>query len=148
MSPLPPAILYLHPGQACILACRALNLSPSDLIGDMETFGLFFEDFAVRDLKIYAESLGGNVLHYRDNAGLECHAILHLDDGRWGAVEIKIGGEELIESGASSLKRLEAKIREKSSERAPAFLMVLTAIGSSYRREDGVYVVPITELKP
>lgn len=130
------------------IACRALGVGPNDLINDLDSFGLFFEDMAVRDLRIYADTLGGEVRHYRDNAGLECDAIVHLDDGRWGAIEIKLGGEKLIEDGASSLKRLKSKILEKSSERAPEFLMVLTAVGEAYVREDGVYVVPINMLKP
>ena len=130
------------------IACRALGVMPEDLLRDLESLGLFFEDMAVRDLRIYAETLGGEVLHYRDNTGLECDAVIHLDDGRWGAVEIKLGGDELIEAGADSLKTLKAKLEEKSNEKAPSFLMVLTAVGSSYRREDGVYVVPINLLKP
>ena len=130
------------------IACRALGVSPKDLMGDLESFGLFFEDMAVRDLRIYTESLGGEVLHYRDNAGLECDAVLHLDDGRWGAVEIKLGGDDNIEAGASTLKQLKSKIEEKSDENAPSFLLVLTAIGGAYRREDGVFVAPINLLKP
>ena len=108
---------------------------PEDLHRDLESFGLFFEDMAVRDLKVYAGTLGGEVLHYRDNAGLECDAVVHLDDGRW-------------EAGANSLKLLKAKIEEKSDEMAPSFLMVLTAVGGAYQREDGVYVAPINLLKP
>lgn len=130
------------------IACRSLGLSPKDLMHDLESFGLFFEDFAVRDLSIYANSIGGMVSHYRDNTGLECDAIIHLEDGRWGAIEIKLGGDELIESGAKSLKTLRNKIVEKSEEKAPSFLMVLTAVGGAYRREDGVYVAPINLLKP
>lgn len=129
------------------IACAALNIYPQDLLNDLETFGLFFEDFAVRDLSIYASSLGGYVKHYRDNAGLECDAIIHLDNGKWAAIEIKLGGDNHIEQGARSLKLLEKKIREKSEERAPSFLMVLTATGQTYKREDGIYVVPITKLK-
>lgn len=130
------------------LACRALGLSPDDLKKDLESFGLFFEDFAVRDLSVYADTLGGTISHYRDNAGLECDAILHLEDGRWGAVEIKLGGEKLINEGIKSLQRLKAKIAEKSEENGPSFMMVLTAVGSSYQSEDGIYVVPINLLKP
>lgn len=121
---------------------------PDDLLRDLESFGLFFEDMVVRDLKIYAGTLGGDVLHYRDNAGLECDAVVHLDDGRWGAIEIKLGGDELIEAGATSLKTLKAKIEEKSDEKSPSFLMVLTAVGGAYQREDGVYVASINYLKP
>lgn len=130
------------------IACRSLGVSPDDLMKDLESFGLFFEDMAVRDLRVYADTLGGEVRHYRDNAGLECDAVVHLEDGRWGAVEIKLGGEKLIEEGASSLKTLRDKIVEKSDENAPAFMMVLTSVGGVYRREDGVYVVPINLLKP
>jgi predicted AAA+ superfamily ATPase len=130
------------------IACRALNIMPDDLLRDLESFGLFFEDMAVRDLKIYASTLGGEVLHYRDNAGLECDAVVHLEDGRWGAIEIKLGGDELIEAGATSLKNLKAKIEEKSNEKSPSFLMVLTAVGGAYQREDGVYVASINYLKP
>lgn len=130
------------------IACRALQISPEDLKNDFNSFGLFFEDFAVRDLSVYANVLNGEVRHYRDNTGLECDAVVHLEDGRWGAVEIKIGGDKLIEDGAVSLKRLRDKIVEKSDNNAPSFLMVLTAVGPAYRRPDGVFVVPIGCLKP
>lgn len=130
------------------IACRALGVSPNDLMNDLESFGLFFEDLAVRDLSIYANAIGGTVTHYRDNTGLECDAVVHLEDGRWGAIEIKLGGDELIEHGAQSLKNLRDKITSISEERAPSFLMVLTAVGGAYRREDGVYVAPINLLKP
>lgn len=129
------------------IACRALNIGPADLMHDLNSMGLFFEDMAVRDLQVYVSAMGGEVRHYRDNAGLECDAIVHLDDGRWGAVEIKLGGDDLIEDGAQSLKTLRAKIVEKSDEQAPVFLMVLTAVGTLYQREDGVLVVPINMLK-
>lgn len=130
------------------IACRALQIGPDDLTNDLESFGLFFEDFAVRDLSIYANSLDGEVRHYRDNAGLECDAVIHLEDGRWGAVEIKLGGDKLVEDGAKSLKLLKNKILEKSDNKAPSFLMVLTAVGPSYRREDGVYVAAINQIRP
>lgn len=130
------------------IACRALGIGPDDLKRDLESFGLFFEDFAVRDLSVYANCLGGTVTHYRDNAGLECDAVIHLEDGRWGAVEIKLGGDKLIDEGAKSLKTLRSKIEKKSSERSPDFLMVLTAVGGAYQREDGVYVAPVNLLKP
>lgn len=130
------------------IACRALNVGPEDLMHDLETFGLMFEDMAVRDLQIYADTIGGEVRHYRDNAGLECDAVIHLEDGRWGAVEIKLGGDDLVEAGAVSLKALRDKIVEKSDERAPSFLMVLTAVGGAYEREDGVLVAPVNMLKP
>ena len=130
------------------IACRSLGVSPGDLMKDLNSFGLFYEDFAVRDLRVYADSLGGKVKHYRDNAGLECDAVVHLEDGRWGGIEIKLGGDDLINEGADSLKTLRNKIVEKSDEKAPSFLLVLTAVGGAYKREDGVYVAPINLLKP
>ena len=130
------------------IACRALNISPKDLMNDLEAFGLFFEDFVIRDLRIYANYLGGEVRHYRDNTGLECDAIILMEDGRWGAIEIKLGGEKLIDEGTSNLKRLQNKIIEKSSEKKPSFLMVLTATSETYIRKDGVIVAPVTSLKP
>ena len=129
------------------IACRALNLFPEDLMNDLESFGLFFEDLAVRDLAIYAQAHGGEVRHYRDKNGLECDAIVHLEDGRWGAIEIKLGGDKLIEDGAKSLTALKNKIEKQSKEPNPSFLMILTARGSLYQREDGIYVVPINCLK-
>ena len=130
------------------IACRCLGVGPEDLKHDLESFGLFFEDFAVRDLSVYASCLNGTVRHYRDNAGLECDAVIYLEDGRWGGIEIKLGGEDLVNEGAESLKKLRNKITEKSEERAPSFLLVLTAVGGAYKREDGVYVAPINLLKP
>lgn len=130
------------------IACRALGIGVLDLMNDLNSFGFFFEDFAVRDLQIYADYLGGEVRHYRDNAGLECDAILRLEDGRWAAIEIKLGGEDLIEAGAKSLLLLRNKLQDKSDEIAPAFMMVLTASGDAYQREDGVIVAPIDCLKP
>ena len=130
------------------IACRSLGVSPGDLMNDLESFGLFFEDFAVRDLRVYADRLGGVVKHYRDNTGLECDAVVHLEDGRWGGIEIKLGGDDLINDGAESLKKLRNKIVEKSDEKAPSFLLVLTAVGGAYKREDGVFVAPINLLRP
>ena len=130
------------------IACRSIGVSPNDLMNDLESFGLFFEDFAVRDLSVYAGCLGGVVKHYRDNAGLECDAVVHLEDGRWGGIEIKLGGDDLINDGAESLKTLRNKIVEKSDEKAPSFLLVLTAVGGAYRRDDGVYVAPINLIRP
>jgi hypothetical protein len=130
------------------IACRCLGVNPNDLMKDLESFGLFFEDFAVRDLRVYAGCLGGVVTHYRDNAGLECDAVVHLEDGRWGGIEIKLGGDDLIDDGAKSLKTLRDKIVAKSDEKAPSFLLVLTAVGGAYKRDDGVFVAPINLLKP
>lgn len=126
------------------IAAQALGASPADLMTDLNTFGLLFEDMAVRDLRVYAQVLNGNVLHYRDSRGLECDTIVHLKDGRWAPIEIKLGGDKLIEEGAGNLKRLKADIDEKYQ---PSFMMILTATGPAYRREDGIYVVPINCLK-
>jgi len=129
------------------IACRAIGIGPGDLLRDLQSFGLFFEDMAIRDLRIYSEMIGGEVRHYRDNTGLECDAVIHLPNGNWGAVEIKLGGDKLVEEGAHSLKRLENKVL-RSSLNAPQFLMVVTASGPLYRRaDDGVFVVPINMLK-
>lgn len=130
------------------IATAALGVSPNDLINDLETMGLFFETLAIRDLRIYADALDGQVYHYRDKNGLECDAILHLRNGSYGLVEIKLGGDNLIEDGAANLKKLRDDI-DTSHMQAPAFLMVLTGLGDfPYRRDDGVFVVPIGCLKP
>ena len=101
----------------------------------------------MRDLRVYAEALNGNVYHYRDKNGLECDAVVHLRDGRYGLIEIKLGGDQLIGQGAASLLALSEKI-DTGRMKAPSFLMVLTATGDyAYRREDGVLVVPVGSLK-
>ena len=130
------------------IATAALGLGPKDLINDMETFGLIFETLAVRDLRVYAESLKGKVYHYRDKNNLECDAVVHLRNGSYGLIEIKIGGADLINGGAASLKSLSDKI-DTTKMKKPSFLMVLTGIGDyAYKRpEDGVLVVPIGCLK-
>lgn len=129
------------------VATAALGIGPKDLMNDLNTFGLMFETMAVRDLRVYADALDGEVFHYRDNNGLECDAVVHLRDGRYGLVEIKLGGDTLIEEGAKSLKRLVGKI-DTESMKSPSFLMVLTATGSyAYKRPDGVMIVPIGCLK-
>ncbi len=125
------------------IAVAALGLGPNDLMNDLETFGLLFETMCIRDLRVYADASGGSVYHYRDKSGLECDAVIHLRNGSYGLVEIKIGGENAIEHGALTLKTLASKI-DTDKMKAPAFLLVLTAVGDyAYRREDGVYVVPI-----
>lgn len=129
------------------IATAALGLGPDDLIDDPHTFGLFFETLAVRDLRVYADALDGQVYHYRDKNGLECDAILHLRNGKYGMIEIKLGGNELIEAGASTLKHLAGKI-DTDKMKAPSFMMVLTAVGEyAYRRPDGILVVPLGCLK-
>lgn len=130
------------------IAVAALGIGPQDLMNDLNTMGLLFETLAVRDLRVYAEVLDGNVFHFRDKNGLECDAVVHLRNGHYGLVEIKLGGEKLIEEGATTLKKLESKI-DTDRMFAPSFKMVLTAVGQyAYRRQDGVYVVPIGCLKP
>ena len=125
------------------IAAAALGLGPDDLLDDPNTFGLLFETMAVRDLRVYAEALDGQVCHYRDKNGLECDAIVHLRNGRYGLIEIKLGGDNLIEAGATTLKKLASKI-DTDKMKSPSFMMVLTAIGEyAYRRLDGVLVVPI-----
>ena len=129
------------------IATAALGIGPNDLINDLNTFGLMFETLCVRDLRVYAEALNGNVYHFRDKNGLECDAVVHLRDGSYGLVEIKLGGDDLIEEGAESLKTLAAKI-DTEHMKEPAFKMVLIGVGTyAYRREDGIYVVPIGCLK-
>ena len=129
------------------IASAALGIGPNDLIKDLNTFGLLFETLAIRGLRVYADALNGQVYHYRDKNGLECDAVVHLRNGNYGLIEIKLGGETLIESGADTLKKLANKI-DTDKLPAPSFLMVLTGMGTySYQREDGVLVVPISSLK-
>ncbi len=131
------------------IATAALGMGPKDLINDMETFGFIFEALAIRDLRVYADALDGKVYHYRDKNNLECDAVIHLRNGSYGLVEVKIGGAELIKEGAESLKTLSSKI-DSTRMKTPSFMMVLTGIGNfAYKRpEDGVLVVPIGCLKP
>lgn len=129
------------------ISTAALGLGPGDLLNDLPTFGMMFEAMAVRDLRIYADVLQGEVFHFRDAKGLECDAVLHRRDGSYGLIEIKLGGAENIEKGVKTLQTLASKI-DTTKMKAPSFLMVLTAVGKfAYRRPDGVYVVPITCLK-
>ena len=131
------------------IATAALGMGPKDLINDMETFGFIFETLAIRDLRVYADALDGKVYHYRDKNNLECDAVIHLRNGSYGLVEVKIGGTEPIREGAESLKTLSSKI-DSTRMKTPSFMMVLTGIGKfAYKRpEDGVLVVPIGCLKP
>lgn len=129
------------------IAVASLGLGPKELLGDLNTMGLLFETLCVRDLRVYADSLFGNVYHYRDKSGLECDAVVHLRDGSYGLVEIKLGGDRLIEEGSRNLKALSEKI-DTTKMKEPSFLMVLTGTGKyAYRRDDGIYVVPIGCLK-
>lgn len=129
------------------IAVAALGLGPKDLINDLNTFGLLFETMCVRDLRVYADALGGTVYHYRDKNGLECDAVVHLRNGSYGLVEIKLGGDKLVAEGAASLLKLVSKI-DTTKMKAPSFMMVLTGVGEyAYQRTDGVFVVPVGCLK-
>ncbi len=134
---------YIDPS----IAVAALGIGPKDLISDLKTFGFLFETLCIRDLRVFADALNGEVYHYRDKEGQECDAVVHLKNGKYGLIEIKLGGSKLIEEGAGSLKKMEEKI-DTDKMNAPSFLMVLTGTGDyAYRRQDGVYVVPIGCLK-
>ena len=134
---------YIDPS----IATSALGIGPNDLVNDLKTFGLMFETLCVRDLRVFADALNGEVYHYRDRDGQECDAVVHLKNGKYGLIEIKLGGDRLIEEGAKSLKTMEAKI-DTDKMKAPSFSMVLTGTGDyAYRRKDGIYVVPIGCLK-
>ena len=130
------------------IATAALGLGPADLMSDLKTMGFFFEAMCVRDLRVFAEALNGKVYHYRDKSGLECDAVVHLRNGQYGLIEIKLGGDTLIKEGVATLTALANQI-DTERMKAPAFKMILTATGEyAYRRpEDGIYVVPIGCLK-
>ena len=129
------------------IAAASLGLGPADLIDDLNTMGLFFETLCARDLRVYAEAIDGEVCHYRDKSGLECDAVVRLKNGAFGLVEVKLGGDHLIEEGAANLRKLAAKI-DTTKMKEPSFLMVLTAVGKyAYQQKDGVFVVPVGTLR-
>lgn len=129
------------------IAVAALGLGPQDLIADLNTFGLLFETMCIRDLRVFADALNGNVYHFRDKTELECDAVIHLRNGAYGLIEVKLGGDKLIEEGAENLKKLRDKI-DTTKMKAPSFLMVLIGVGDyAYQRQDKVYVVPLGCLK-
>ena len=130
------------------IAAVSLGARPEDLLADLRTLGFVFETLAVRDLRVYADAVGGTVRHFLDRNGLECDAVVSDEDGNYGLVEIKLGGEALIEKGAASLNALASKI-DTGRMKPPAFKMVLTAVGDyAYRRKDDVIVAPVSALKP
>ena len=131
------------------IATAALGLGPTDLMNDLNSMGFFFEAMCVRDLRVFTEALNGKVYHYRDKSGLECDAVVHLRNGQYGLIEIKLGGDSLIKEGAEALNELANQI-DTTRMKSPAFKMILTATGEyAYRRpEDGIYVVPIGCLRP
>ena len=129
------------------IATAALGIGPRDLLNDLNTMGLMFETMCVRDLRVYAEFLDGEVMHYRDKSGLECDTVIHLRNGSYGLAEIKLGGQKLIKEGAANLKALAAKI-DTTKMPAPSFMMIVAGTGDfAYRREDGIFIVPIGCLK-
>ena len=129
------------------IAAASLGIGPNDLINNLEYMGLIFENLCVRDLRIYADALDGSVYHYRDKTGLECDAVVHLRNGSYGLIEVKLGGDDLINEGAKTLIKLANKI-DTGKMKAPSFLMVLCGVAPfAYQREDGVFVVPISCLK-
>ena len=130
------------------IATASLGIGPKDLLDDLNTMGFLFENLCIRDLRIYTDYLDGTVYHYRDRYGLECDAVIHLRNGAYGLVEIKLGGDKLIEEGAETLKDLASKI-DTNNMPNPSFMMVLCAKAPfAYKREDSVYVIPITALRP
>lgn len=129
------------------IATASLGLGPKDLISDLNTMGLLFENLCIRDLRVYEDFLDGNIYHYRDKKDLECDAVLHRRDGTYGLIEIKLGGDKLIEEGVKNLISLRTKI-DTTKMKDPSFLMILTGVGLyAYRRKDGIYIVPIECLK-
>ena len=129
------------------IATAALGIGPKDLVNDLNTFGFLFETMVVRDLRVYANALDGDVFHFRDRNGLECDAVMHLRNGSYGLIEIKIGGESAIEQAVRTLNQLESKI-DTDRMPAPTFKMVLTGVGEyAYRRKDGILVAPIASLR-
>ncbi len=127
------------------IACAVLRARPNDLLHDFRTLGFLFESLCIRDLRIYSQSLDGEVFHYRDRNGLEVDAILHLNDGRWAAVEVKLGARMVDEAARNLLKLKDAVDQEKMNK--PSFLLVLTGDKFAYQRKDGVYVVPLACLR-
>ena len=134
---------YIDPS----IAAASLGIGPNDLINDLKTFGFLFETLCVRDLRVFSDAINGEVYHYRDKNGQECDAVIHLRNGKYGLIEIKLGGEKLIEEGVETLKSMKSKI-DINKMNTPSFLMVITGIGDyAYQRPDGVLVVPIGCLK-
>lgn len=125
------------------IAVASLGVGPADLLNDLNTMGLMFEAMCMRDLRVYADAIDGKVYHYRDKTELECDAVVHLRNGRYGLVEIKLGGDRLIAEGVATLEKLAGKI-DTDRMPEPAFKMVLTGTGKyAYRRKDGIYIVPV-----
>ena len=127
------------------IAAASLRATPKKLLLDFNTFGLLFESLCIRDLRVYAESIDGSVYHYRDKSGLEIDAVIELADGRWGAVEIKMGAGEIEDAGENLLKLKKKVDTVKMNE--PSFLMVLTGTEYAFQMDNGIWVVPLGCLK-
>ena len=129
------------------IATASLGINPKDLVNDLNTMGLLFETMCVRDLRVYSEAIGGKVFHYRDKSGLECDTVIHLRNGNYGLIEIKLGGEKLIQEGVDNLISLSNKI-DTGKMNKPSFMAIIVGIGEyAYRRYDGIYIIPIACLK-
>ncbi len=129
------------------IAAASLGIGPGDLVNDLQTFGFLFETLSVRDLRIFADSIDGKIYHYHDKENLECDAVIHLRNGKYGLVEVKLGGDSAIEAAARNLLKLKSKL-DTTKMKDPSFLLVLTGIGKyPYRRRDGVFVIPAGCLK-
>ena len=130
------------------IVTASLGLGPGDLVGELRTFGFVFENMCVRDLRVYSALCDGSIYHYRDKTNFECDAVVHLSNGKYGLIEIKLGGNDAIEHEATTLRTLASRINEEKMG-APSFLMVLVGVGTyAYRREDGVIVVPVSPFVP
>ena len=129
------------------LAAASLRIGPQDLINNLNTTGFFFEALAVRDLRVYAESLDGDVYHYKDNLDNECDVVIHLRDGRYALLEVKLGGERLIDEGVKTLKDVLRRI-DTDKMGKPAFMAIITGTERyAYRRDDGIIILPLGALK-
>lgn len=129
------------------IGTAALGLGPQDLVNDLKSFGFFFEDMVVRDLRVYADALDGELYHYRDSNGLECDTVLHRRNGSYALLEIKLGGKQNIEDGAANMISLAQNI-DTNKMPAPSFMAVIVGVGQyAYQRTDEVYVIPIGCLK-
>ena len=130
------------------LACALLKITPAGLMGDLETLGFLFEALCERDLRIYAESFNAELYHYQDYKNQEIDAVIELPDGQWCAFEIKLGANQ-IDTAAANLLKIKKQISEEPKGNPPAILCVLCGMANAaYRREDGIFVIPLTALKP
>ena len=127
------------------IAAAVMRLSPQKIMDDFNYFGFLFESLCDRDLRVYADAMDGELFHYRDSSGLEADAVIALNDGRWAAIEIKLGTKE-VEEAAKHLLALKQRVNTQKM-REPAFLMIITGEGLAYQRKDGVFIVPVGCLK-